>query len=301
MRSALRTLLPVLLALLLVPSCSTRDTGRIEIVVTTNILGDITRAIVGDAAAVTILMPPGADPHQFAISAQQAARLDRAALVVHNGLGLEEGIQRHVLAADSAGTPTLSVGEQIEPLRYRDSDRPDPHFWTDPARVRRAVEVISDRIRALDGVDAAAVRTGTDNYLAELDRLDGWMSARFAGLPPENRRLVTNHHVFGYLAQRFGLTVVGTIIPGGTALASPSASDLADLAATVRATGVRTVFADSSQPDRLARVLAAQAGVHIEVVALHTESLTGPDGGAPTYLAMMRANTDSIVDGLTPH
>ncbi|WP_024804915.1 zinc ABC transporter substrate-binding protein AztC [Nocardia sp. BMG51109] len=300
----MRTLIRLCAALLLLglaPACTATPDDRPEIVVTTNILGDLTRAIVGDTAAVTVLMPPDADPHQFAISAQTAARIERADLFVHNGLGLEEGIRRHVDAAGDAGVTTLAVGEQVDPIRYRgtDDDRPDPHFWTDPARVRRAVELIGERVAAIGGIDANAVRAGTTRYSAELERLDGWMTERFGTIPADRRKLVTNHHVFGYLAQRFGFEVIGTVLPSGTTLASPSASDLAGLADTVRATGVPAVFADSSQPDRLARVLADQAGVHVRIVALYSESLTEPGGPAATYLDMMRANTEAIVRGLT--
>ena len=78
--------------LLVLTGCGSARGQSNGIVVTTNILGDITRAIVGDAAPVTVLMKPNADPHSFAISAQEAARLESAALVVHNGLGLEEGV-----------------------------------------------------------------------------------------------------------------------------------------------------------------------------------------------------------------
>ncbi|UGT61435.1 zinc ABC transporter substrate-binding protein AztC [Nocardia asteroides] len=271
---------------------------RAEIVVTTDLLGDLTRAVVGDAAPVTVLMPTGGDPHSFGVSAEQAAGLERAALVVANGLGLEEGVLRHVESAAAAGTPTLLVGPQVNPLPYRDSANPDPHFWTDPARVRTAVAAIRDRVLAdVPGVDAAAVRARTDGYLTRLDELDRWMAERFAALPAERRRLVTNHHVFGYLAARFGLDVLGVVLPSGSALASPGAADLAGLATAVRAAGVTTIFADSAQPDRLARVLAEQAGVRVRVTALHTESLTPPDGGAPTYLDMMRANTAAIIAG----
>ncbi|WP_280357805.1 zinc ABC transporter substrate-binding protein AztC [Nocardia otitidiscaviarum] len=299
MRSLLSTLLACA-ALLLLPACGTGDADGPEVVVTTNILGDITRELVGDAAKVTVLMPPGADPHQFGISAQQAAGIGNAALLIHNGLGLEEGVERHVKAAEESGVPTLSVGDQVNPIDYRTSDGPDPHFWTDTARVRTAVDVIGARLLALPGVDTARIRANVDRYRAEVEALDAWMTARFDSLPPEHRRLVTNHHVFGYLAQRFGFEVIGAIIPSGTALASPSASDLAELATAVRTAGVPTIFADSSQPDRLARVLAEQAGVRVEVVALHTESLTPPGGGADTYLDMMRANTEAIVTGLAP-
>ncbi|MEV4128140.1 zinc ABC transporter substrate-binding protein AztC [Nocardia sp. NPDC049707] len=298
MRTTIRICVALLLTAL-IPACAVQRTDGREIVVTTNILGDLTRAIIGDTAAVTVLMPPNADPHQFAISAQTAARIERAALLVHNGLGLEEGVQRHVGAAEQRGVVSISVGEQVDPIRYRGTETPDPHFWTDPARVRRAVAEISNRVMKIDGIDVDAVRANTARYLAELDQLDHWMTERFSTIAPARRKLVTNHHVFGYLAQRFGFEVIGAVIPGGTTLASPSASDLAELAETIRAARVPAIFADSSQPDRLARVLAEQVGVHVQVIALYSESLTAPGGGAATYLDMMRANTEAVVRGLT--
>ncbi|UGT68844.1 metal ABC transporter substrate-binding protein [Nocardia gipuzkoensis] len=289
-------------ALLALPACSTSGADRAGIIVTTNILGDLTRAVTGDTVEVTVLMPADADPHFFAISAQQAAQLERARLIVYNGLGLEQSVLHNVEAAEASGVAGVSVGAAIDPISYSAQDangKPDPHFWTDPRRVRRAVEVIRDRVvEHVDGVDAAAIRARADDYLAELDRLDRWMTERFATIPAERRKLVTNHHVFGYLAQRFGFEVVGAVIPGGTTLASPSPSDLAALAGTIRAAGVGAIFADSAQPDRLTRVLADQVGVHVQVIPLYSESLTEPGGGAGTYLEMMRANTESIVRGL---
>ncbi|WP_194837329.1 zinc ABC transporter substrate-binding protein AztC [Nocardia sp. XZ_19_369] len=295
--AALAVLAPLLVA------CTGSGGDRVGIVVTTNILGDLTRVIAGDTAEVTVLMAPDADPHSFAASAQQAAKLDRAALVVHNGLGLEEGVARHVAAAESAGVPTLAVGDHVDPISYTSDEsagRVDPHFWTDPKRVRVAVETIAASIiEHVDGVDATTIRANTDRYLTELDQLDHWVTDQFAGIPAERRKLVTNHHVFGYLAQRFGFQVVGAVMPSGTALASPSSSDLSSLADAIRTAGVGAIFIDSSQPDKLARVLAEQVGVRVQVIALHTESLTAPGGGAATYLEMTRANTAAIVRGLT--
>ncbi|MEU2178783.1 zinc ABC transporter substrate-binding protein AztC [Nocardia sp. NPDC019219] len=301
MRHAARWFAPLVVALLALTGCSIAGADRDRVVVTTNILGDLTRAVAGDAVEVTVLMPANADPHFFAVSAQQAAELERASLIVYNGLGLEESVLRNVEAAEQDGVASVAVGAAIDPIGYTTEDadgRPDPHFWTDPRRVRRAVEVIRDRIvDRVPGVDAAAVRAGADRYLAELDRLERWMTERFATIPAERRKLVTNHHVFGYLARRFGFEVVGAVVPGGTTLASPSPSDLSALAGTIRAAGVGAIFADSSQPDRLARVLAEQAGVRVQVISLYSESLTEPGGGAGTYLEMMRANTEAIVRG----
>ncbi|MBK1783448.1 zinc ABC transporter substrate-binding protein AztC [Prauserella cavernicola] len=296
-----RPLALVLALLLALTGCTASGSGG-GVVVTTNILGDLTREVVGDEAPVTVLMKPNADPHSFAISAQEAAMLEQAGLVVHNGLGLEEGVQRNVDAAAEAGVPTLAVGDEVDPIRYRGDEQDgasDPHFWTDPARVRTAVEVITERVvRDVEGVDEAAVRANAAAYLERVDELDRWMTERFAEIPEQRRKLVTNHHVFGYLAQRYGFEVVGAVVPSGTTLASPSPSDLSDLAGTIREAGVGAIFADSSQPDRLARVLADQAGVDVDVLALFSESLSEAGGGAPTYLDMMRANTDTIVTGL---
>ncbi|NKZ00931.1 zinc ABC transporter substrate-binding protein AztC [Nocardiopsis alborubida] len=296
-------------ALLGTASCSPSEVGDEGIVVTTNILGDLTRAVVGDEAEVTVLMKPNADPHSFGISAQEAALVENAALVVYNGLGLEEGVLRNVAAAEEAGIPALEVGARVDPLAFspggddasgnEDEGEPDPHFWTDPHRVVQAVDLIAEHVVAeVDGVDAEAVRANAEAYTGQLEELDAWMAEEFAAIPEEKRNLVTNHHVFGYLAERYGFEVVGAVIPSGTTLASPSSSDLKSLADAVREAGVDAVFADSSQPDRLATAMAEEAGVHIEVVPLFSESLSEEGGGAATYLEMMRSNTEAIATGL---
>ncbi|WP_030106159.1 zinc ABC transporter substrate-binding protein AztC [Actinoalloteichus caeruleus] len=282
--------------------CSTADADHGEVVVTTNILGDITRNIIGDQAEVTVLMRPNADPHSFGISAREAALVERAGLLVHNGLGLEEGMLRHVAAAEESGVPVVSAGDHADPIDYTSDEsrgEPDPHFWTDPVRVVAVVEEITDRVvEHVDGVDEEAVRANADAYRAELEALHEEMAERFAEIPVDRRQLVTNHHVFGYLAERYDFEVVGAVIPSGTTLASPSASDLESLAGAVRDAGVPAIFADSSQPDRLAQVLADHVGLDVAVVPLFSESLSAEGEGAETYLDMMRANTDSISQGL---
>ncbi|MCK8468699.1 metal ABC transporter substrate-binding protein [Microbacterium sp. KSW4-16] len=281
----------------------TAASDRPQIVVTTNILGDVVENLTGDAAEVTILMKPNADPHSFEISAQEAARMDGTDLLVTNGLGLEEGLQQHIDRTAAAGVPTVVAGDVIDVLPYSSEDAngaDDPHFWTDPARMVDVVDAVEEALAEVDGIDVAQVRSNAETYRGELAELDEEMSAAFAAIPVERRALVTNHHVFGYLADRFDFRLIGAVIPGGTTLAAPSAADLRDLTDAIDEAGVRTIFAESSQPDRLIQVLAAEADVQVEVIELFTESLTEPGEGADTYLTMMRANTDRIADGLTP-
>lgn len=274
-----------------------------QIVVTTNILGDVTRQVLGDQATVTTLMQPEADPHSFEISAQQAALMGNADLLVSNGLGLEEGLQQHLDRASAAGAPTLIAGEVIDVVPYSSGDAegaPDPHFWTDPAAMLSVVNAIEAAAGKIHGVDAGKLAASAAAYRAQLAELDAEMTTAFAALPAERRALVTNHHVFGYLAERFDFRVIGSVIPGGTTLAAPSAADLRQLSDAISSAGVPTIFAESSQPDRLVQVLASEAGLKVEVRELFTESLTRPDGDAPTYVDMMRTNTQRIVQGLSP-
>jgi zinc/manganese transport system substrate-binding protein len=296
----IRRIVLVVTLVAVLTSCDRVDRGGIF--VTTNILGDVVRNVVGDAAEVRVLMAPNADPHSFGISAQDAAAMNSAALVVYNGLGLEENVTRNVDSAAADGVPTLAVGDHIDPIRYREGDSagtPDPHFWTDPQRMLTAVDAIEGAVTEdVAGIDGVQVARNAEAYRAKLRALDTSMAERFGAIPAERRKLVTNHHVLGYLAQRFGFTVIGAIVPSGTTLAAPSSSDLQSLVGAIRSARVPAIFVDSSQPERLARVLADDAGVEVRIVALYSESLSPPGTPAATYLDMMRANTDAIVTGL---
>ncbi|MEW1814421.1 zinc ABC transporter substrate-binding protein AztC [Streptomyces diastaticus] len=288
---------------LAVGGCAADEEDRPSVVVTTNILGNITRNVVGDEADVTVLMRAGADPHSFGVSAPQAAAMEQADLVVYNGLGLEENVLRHVEAAGEAGVSTVAVGDGVDPITYTSGESAgtsDPHFWTDPERVREAVDLIADQVTEhVGGVDKAAVAKNASAYGRQVDDLTAWMRDTFDAIPAKRRQLVTNHHVFGYLAERFGFRVVGAVIPSGTTLASPSASDLKSLSTSIEKAGVRAIFVDSSQPDRLAQVLKRETDTEVDVVPLFSESLTEKGKGAATYLEMMRSNTASIATGLS--
>ncbi|MDT0614379.1 zinc ABC transporter substrate-binding protein AztC [Streptomyces lancefieldiae] len=308
-----RALLLTLVTFFVVAGTSTGCTGggdeRPRVVVTTNILGDITREIIGDEADISVLMKPNADPHSFGLSAVQAAELENADLVVYNGLGLEENVLRHVEAARASGVATFAAGEAADPLTFHigeeggpddEAGEPDPHFWADPDRVRKAAGQIADQVvEHVDGVNEKAVRDNAEHYDGQLADLTTWMEKSFADIPEDRRGLVTNHHVFGYLADRFGFRVIGAVVPSGTTLASPSSSDLRSLTQAMEKANVRTVFADSSQPTRLAEVLRKEMGGDVKVVSLYSESLTEKGKGAGTYLDMMRANASAMAEGLT--
>src|SRR5690606_35825615 len=133
-----------------------------------------------------------------------------------------EGVLRLVDAAAQSGVTVLEVGEEVHPLEYGQGEslgQRDPHFWTDPDRMILAVEAIAEQIEDhVPGIDVQLLHQNRDAYLSELEELSTEMDAEFAAIPAEKRALITNHHVFNYLAERFDFRVIGAVIPSGTTL-----------------------------------------------------------------------------------
>ncbi len=157
-------------------------------------------------------------------------------------------------------------------------------------------DVLADEVPALDTDE---FRDRAAAYVTELQELDGEVEATLAAVPAERRKLVTNHDVFGYFADRYGFEVVGAVIPATTTQAAPSAGEIDELAAIITAEGVPAIFADTSSPEGLADTLADEVG-DIEVVELFSESLGDEGSGADTYAGMVRTNATRITEALAP-
>ncbi|GGD63236.1 metal ABC transporter substrate-binding protein [Microbacterium murale] len=297
---ATTALLAVAAAAGVLAGCAPSAADRPSVYVTTNILGDVVSEIAGAHLDVVTLMAPGADPHSFELSAQQAAGLRDAELIVANGLGLEEGLAQHVGAAADEGVPVVEAGDHVEVLEYAEGAGPDPHFWTDPEQMILVVDALAPTLAEIAGDAGDDVLAAAAAYREELSALDEHMTTALSKIPAEHRALVTNHHVFGYLARRYDVALLGAAIPGGTTLAAPSPADLQELVDAIDEAGVRTIFAESSQPDRLVQVLAEEADREVAVVELITESLAPPGEPGDTYLDMMHVNTERIAKGLSP-
>ena len=142
------------------------------------------------------------------------------------------------------------------------------------------------------GERAAAVR-------ADLEQLHSEIAEVLAPVPPDRRKLVTNHDALGYFAERYGFEVVSTVIPGGSTIGEPSASDLAELVDLLRAEDIRAIFADTNSSHTLAEAVAAELGETVQIFDLYTGALGGPGSGADTYAGMMRTNAGTVAEALT--
>ncbi len=285
------------------------------VVATTSILGDVVENVAGDDATVEVLIPNGTDPHGFEPSARQMARLQSADLVVANGLGLEASLRSVLESLATGGPPLVEVAEEVDPLPFghagADGDEDDgaddhdgdddhgdldPHFWTDPLRVATAADVVAAALAEVASEVDWAGRAR--RYGEELEKLHRDIERILEEVPAGRRKLVTNHEVFGYFAARYGFEVTGVVIPGGTTIAEPSASDLAQLAATIREEHVPAVFGETTQSGDLVEALRREADLEVEVVPLFSEALGDAGSGADSYIGMMGVNARRIAEAL---
>ena len=289
---------------------SSEAAEALRVAATTTIVADFVRAIGGPAVEVSSLLPCDADPHAFQPRPADLARLAAARLVFANGLGLEAAL-RGALEAPEVRPKLVCVSEGIEPRRYGGGSHEDhghggegeeahgdadPHVWFDPVRVAQWTVNIERALAKADPARAADYAARAEEMRRKLGALDAWIREQIATLPSDRRRLVADHASFGYLADRYGLVEEGTLLPGVSTLAQPSARDLARLEDAIRRHRIGTIFTGSAARSPLLGRVADDAKVR--VVRLYTCALSAPGGPAADYFALMRFNVGALVEAL---
>ena len=293
---------------------ATGGDDRLKVVASTSIIGDVVQQVGGDKVAVSTLVPLGGDTHSFSPAPQDVARVTEAQLLFVSGVGYEEFLQTMLQSAGgSAELVELSKGITLRELGEGEGEEAhaegegeahvedeahslDPHTWTDPTNVKYWTQAIAESLGRRDAANASYYAANAAQYNTKLDELDTWMGAQFAQVPEGRRLLVTDHAVFGYMADRYGLEQVGTLLPGYSSAAQPSAQELAQLQDMIKTLGVQAIFVGDVVNDNLARQLADDTGTTL--VTVLTESLTLPGGVGPTYLDYMRHNVTTMVAAL---
>jgi len=272
--------------------------GPVEVVATFSILGDVARAVGGGAISLTTLVGPDGDAHVFEPTPKDGVAVAEADLVLENGLGFEVWLD-DLFASSGADAVRVVATEGITPTTLVEDgeEEADPHVWQDVGNVSVIAGRVRDALVEADPRNADTYRENADAYLAELADLDAYVREQVARIPAGGRKLVTNHDAFGYFAKAYGFEVVGTALPASTEAADASAGRIAELVDRIEATGVRAVFSENIESSKLLERVAEASGV-VVAPPLYSDAL-GPEGTAgATYVGMMRANVDAVVEAL---
>lgn len=280
-----------------------QDAGKPKVVATTTLVGDVVRQVGGDTIDLHVLLPVGADPHNFTPTPQDVAAVAQADVIFTAGLGLEAFMAPLL---DNAGShaPVVALSDGVSTLQPpvtaeadgHDAGAVDPHVWFDPNNVMVWVDNAARELATIDPAHAATYQANAAAYRRALQDLDRWIVEQVASIPAANRQLVTDHLIFSYFAQRYGFEQVGALVPGYNTLAEPSAQELAGLEDAIRRTGVKAILLGNTVNPALAERVAGDTGTRL--VQVYTDSLTAPGGDADSYLAFMRYNVRAIVDAL---
>jgi ABC-type Zn uptake system ZnuABC Zn-binding protein ZnuA len=233
------------------------------------------------------------DLNGAAMEVEEALPLTCAGLNGGILLDLEPGEYVIGLAGLSAETTPFFAGSTSGHHHHEG----DPHFWLDPLSVVKYVENIRDGLIATDPDGKDTYTQNATAYITQLNDLDGWIKQQVIAIPEERRLIVTNHESFGYFADRYGFTIIGTVIPSVSTGASPSAQQLARLVDHIRETGAIAIFLETGSNPKLAEQIAVETGIKV-VSDLFTHSITDANGKAPTYIDMMKYNVNAIVEAL---
>ena len=262
---------------------------KLKVVATTSIVADIVHQVGGDEIDLIPLLPVGSDPHSFQATPRDLANVAEAHVVFANGMGLEEFLAEILenaggeaaLVQVSQGVEARRIEKKEEGEHDHDSDV-DPHTWMSPVNVITFVRNIEQALSALDPANAAAYRANAGHYIRQLEELDAWVKTQIETIPPEKRKLVTDHAVFGYYAERYGLEQVGAVIPATTTAAEPSAKELTELEDAIKAYGVEAVFVGNTVNPALSKQVAEDTGTRL--LTLYTGSLGAEGSGVESYL-----------------
>lgn len=277
----------VLITLGLAMACDNAGNGgasRVgpKVVTSTELFADLIRPVAGERAEVVALVPGEADPHTYELNPSQVVDVTEADLVLLNGLGLEETLMDVIENNVRSGVPVIEMSAGLPVVDG------NPHFWLNVRYAMHYVEVARDALIDVDPEGEGAYRANTETYLAELDELDREVEEAVASIPAERRKLVTFHDAFPYLAERYGLEVVGVVVrsPGR----EPSAGEVADLARLIAAEDVPAVFKEPQLGARVLELAAEDAGV--EVCTLYSGAFHDE---VDSYPKLMRHNAEELV------
>lgn len=325
-------MISIVIGILILPAClptasptnQSANEMPLSVVATTSIVGDVVKQVGGELVNVTVLLPLGSDPHSYEPAPQDIAKISQAALIFANGAGLEEFLHKLIDNADAEdrlvevskgialkdfgayeyeheGEPPAGEEQHTKEEPTHDEETHlheggDPHTWVDPNNVIIWVGNIQAKLSQIDPSNARTYQANAERYITQLKELDAWIREQIKQVPSENRKLVTDHMVFGYFAEEYGFEQVGAVIPGYSTLASPSAQEIASIEEAIRDLGVKAIFVGKTVNPTIAQRVAEDTG--IKLVFVYHGSLSEVGGPADSYLNFMRYNVTEIVNAL---
>lgn len=278
-------------------SADTARAGKVRVITTMSVLADMVRQVGGERVEAENIIPIGAGPEDYQPTPSDAQKIAQADLLLFNGFGLESWLDDLFKSAAKPGMPMVAVARGLTPIDVgsKDFKEGNPHFWLSAVNGIMYVQAIRDALVQVDPQGQETYVRNAERYTQELSALHAELHRMAETLPPERRKLVTNHDAFPYFAQAYGFTVVGNVL--GNPESEPSAGDVAALVQSIKRENVKAIFTEAQFSPRLTDTIAQEAGVKV-VANVYTDTLGDSASGVTSYADMLRYDMKVIVDSL---
>ena len=267
-----------------------------EVLTTFTVLADLARNVAGDRLTIRSIVKPGSEIHGYQPTPSDIERAGSADLIVENGLGLELWARK--FTASAGDIPTLTLSDGMEPLLIAEdayAGKPNPHAWMSPQRTMAYVDQLERAFGTLDPAGADQFKANAIAYKQRLQRLDQELRSALQAIPEERRVLVSCEGAFTYLANDYGLEEAYLWPVNAESQVTPKR--MARLIETVRDRKIPAVFCESTVSDKAQKQVAAESGARFGGT-FYVDSLSKPDGPAPTLLKLQRHNVALLINGL---
>lgn len=266
-----------------------------KVVVTASMILDMAQNIGEDHVDIKCIVPIGGDPHLYDPTPGDAKMVAKADLILKNGLTFEGWLNELI---ENSGTQARNVlvTEGVKPitsLTYKNAT--DPHAWMDVTNAYIYIKNIKDAFVALLPEKKDIFEENYNNYLKRLQALDDYIIKKIKTIPEEKRVLITSHDAFQYYGRKYGIRLEA--IMGVSTDADIRTSDISRLNKVIRENKVPAVFIESTINPKVLKQLAADNNIVVGG-ELFADSIGDEESDAPTYIDMLKHNTDTIVKGL---
>lgn len=285
------------------PSAKNRENGKLSVLATTGMIGDAVKNIVRDSAEVVTLMGPGVDPHLYKATQGDLQKLQQADVIFYNGLHLE-GKMVGIFEKVSNRKPVFAVADGVPPAKLIHSPQfrnaPDPHIWFDVSTWKDAVVFVKEQMKTVDSLNAAYYEANAAEYLRKLDSLHEFVKRKIAGIPEDQRVLITAHDAFGYFGAAYDIEVKG--LQGISTMSDYGLKDITDLVDFIIKRNIKAVFVETSVSKRSIKAViegCLEKGHEVKIGGSLYSDAMGPTGTFEgTYIGMVTTNVKTIVESL---
>ncbi|MEX0271685.1 metal ABC transporter substrate-binding protein [Leptolyngbyaceae cyanobacterium UHCC 1019] len=268
-----------------------------KVVLTTfTVLADMAKNVAGDKAIVESITKPGAEIHGYEITPRDLERGQQADLILENGLNLERWATRFYNSLPKVPHTTLSEG--FQPVNIAEDayqGKPNPHAWMSPKNALVYVENIRKALGTLDPVNAATYDANAKAYSQKIRAIDEKLKQAISAIPADKRYIVSCEGAFSYLARDYGLKEVYIWAVNAEQQATPK--QVERVINTVKANQIPAVFCESTVSNEAQLQVAKETGAKFAGI-FYVDSLSPPNGAAPTYLKLLEYNINTLIKGL---